>query len=125
MAQYLNLSPRGEILSYFEFDDRDPTTLLQFAYKRRILKHGPVDSSEFYVTDKSIVTERPALDPAITAGAGGFCISGLPVPSTVTVDGTEYTVDDGAFEFETPIHATFKLTIDSWPYRTWRGEVTT
>jgi hypothetical protein len=41
------------------------------------------------------------------------------------VDGTGYTVDDGAFEFETPIRSTFKVTIDSWPYRTWRGEVTT
>ena len=125
MAQYLNLSPRGEILSYFEFDDRDPTTLLQFAYKRRILKHGPVDSSEYYVTDRSVVTERPILEPKITSGSGGFTLSGLPVPSTVTVDGTAYTVDDGVFEFETPIRSTFKLTIDSWPYRTWRGEVTT
>ena len=99
--------------------------MLQFAYRRRILKHGPVDSSEYYVTDKSVVTERPILEPTITTGSGGFCISGLPVPSTVTVDGETYTVDDGVFEFETPIHATFKLTIDSWPYRTWRGEMTT
>jgi hypothetical protein len=125
MAQYLNLSPRGEILSYFEFDDRDPTTLLQFAYKRRILKHGPVDSSEYYVTDRSVVTERPILTPDIASGSGGFCISGLPVSSTVTVDGETYTVDDGVFEFETPIRSTFKITIDSWPYRTWRGEATT
>lgn len=85
---------------------------------------GEYDDS-YYMTDAEKVVKRPVLDPATTAGAGGFCISGLPVPSTVTVDGTGYTVDDGAFEFETPIHATFNITIDSWPYRTWRGEVTT
>jgi hypothetical protein len=71
------------------------------------------------------VLKRPTFTPKVESVDGGFVVSGLPVPCVVAVDGTAYTVDDGAFEFETPIRSTFKITIDSWPYRTWRGEVQT
>ena len=85
---------------------------------------GEYDDS-YFMDGSGKVLKRPVLTPKVESVDGGFVVSGLPVPSTVTVDGTAYEVDDGAFEFETPIHATFKVTIDSWPYRTWRGEVTT
>ena len=85
---------------------------------------GEYDDS-YYMDGSGKVLKRPTFTPKVEGFVCGFTLSGLPVPSTVTVDGTGYTVDDGAFEFETPIHATFKITIDSWPYRTWRGEVTT
>lgn len=121
----LEVNERGEIIGLLTISDPKGDTQRWYRENKRVVEYEHVSPSEYYVTDRSVVTERPILEPEITSGSGGFCISGLPVPSTVTVDGTEYTVDDGVFEFETPIRSTFKVTIDSWPYRTWRGEVTT
>lgn len=85
---------------------------------------GEYDDS-YYMDGPGKVLKRPTFTPKVESFVGGFTLSMLPVPSTVTVDGETYEVDDGVFEFETPIRSTFKVTIDAWPYRTWRGEVQT
>lgn len=120
----IEYNDRGEIIGFLTFSDYSGGADW-YRQNRRVVEHEHVSASEYYVTDDDSVIKRPVLEPTITSGSDGFTLSGLPVPCVVTVDGETYTVDDGVFEFETPIRSTFKITIDSWPYRTWRGEVTT
>lgn len=51
-------------------------------------------------------------------------IAGLPIPCTVAVDGAEYLVDDGEFEFTTDVSGIYKIAVESFPYIPKSWEVT-
>jgi hypothetical protein len=52
-------------------------------------------------------------------------ISGLPVPCTVTIDGTPYEVTDGEMRITSPMPAVYEITIEHWPHLPWTATLTT
>ena len=65
-----------------------------------------------YVSNKTL-TPRPA-NPATLNGA---VLSNLPNPSTVTINGTPYTVTDGELDMTFPNAGTYSITVSSpFPY---------
>lgn len=90
----------------------------------------PIDGTTHYVAEGAVVP-RPEFDvpDAVTLVADGvdhFVFSGLPNPTTITVNGDEavYPVEDGAFEFSTDMASTYMLRLEAWPYRPATVEVT-
>jgi len=54
----------------------------------------------------------------------GLHLAGLPVPCGVTINGAEYSVDDGALELAFPQPGTYQVTLSAWPYLDTSFEVT-
>lgn len=73
---------------------------------------GQSDPRLHYVVD-GVLEDRPS-NPA---SLDGHSIISIPNPSTVTLAGTSYEVTDGVAEFEFNLPGTYKVTIQSWPYR--------
>lgn len=81
-----------------------------------------VASPTHYVRDGAVVL-RPAIAATLEAIPGGFRLRGLPVPCTVSVGGEIYQVDDGEFEWITPLPGVYQVEVRAWPSREWRREV--
>lgn len=61
-----------------------------------------------YVLDGEV-----ALRPANPAALAGMVLSGLPIPSTVTINGITYGVDDGTLEMSFPRAGSYSITVTS------------
>jgi hypothetical protein len=60
-----------------------------------------------------VITARPANPAALT----GTVLTGLPNPSTVTINGTAYTVTDGELDMTFPNAGTYAIAVTSpFPY---------
>ncbi|RQS39781.1 hypothetical protein DIE01_16350 [Burkholderia sp. Bp8990] len=68
---------------------------------------------EAYWVSNGALTARPA-NPAVL---NGTILTGLPNPSTVTINGTPYTVTDGELDMTFPNAGTYAITVSSpFPY---------
>lgn len=100
---------------------------------RLFIVHDDPVPSEFYFTYyvdpvTRTLTERPVIvgPLSVTISADdedAFGLTGLPQPCTVSVDDVPYEVDDGMFEFTTPMAADYTVKIDQWPYMPFIVEV--
>ena len=76
------------------------------------------------IQDRPIINTEPNKLTMIADGVDSVTISDLPIPCTVTINDTEYEVDDGEFEFTTDVADTYTITVASFPYITKSWEVT-
>lgn len=67
-----------------------------------------------YYIPNGVPTQKAVMSPVVS----GQTISELPIPCTVYVDGTLYEVDDGVFEFSSPLPGPYKCIISAVPYLT-------
>ena len=74
---------------------------------------GAWDSQKYYVAN-GVVTAKTSMSPVVT----GSTISNLPIPCTVEVEWVVYQVDDGVFEFSSPLPGPYKWIISAVPYLT-------
>ena len=74
---------------------------------------GAWDSQKYYVLN-GVATEKTLMSPIVS----GWTISNLPIPCTVLVDFVTYQVDDGVFEFSSPLPGPYKCIISAVPYLT-------
>jgi len=74
---------------------------------------GAWDAQKYYVLN-GVATAKTPMSPVVT----GSTISNLPIPCTVLVDFVTYTVDDGVFEFSSPLPGPYKCIISAVPYLT-------
>ena len=78
-------------------------------------------NDELYYVMGGIPVPRPTFTPQKTElladGVDETVVTGLPIPFIVDIDGEEYTVDDGSFEFSTTFPGTYKITPRTFPYR--------
>lgn len=65
-----------------------------------------------------ILNGTPTLKAVMSPVVVGSTISELPIPCTVYVDSTLYQVDDGVFEFSSPLPGPYKCIISAVPYLT-------
>lgn len=73
---------------------------------------GNADMNSDFVSG-GVITPRPA-NPATL---NGTVLSGLPNPSTVTINGTAYTVTDGELDMTFPNAGTYAISVTSpFPY---------
>mgnify|MGYP003177235845 CR=1 FL=1 len=83
---------------------------------------GIFDAAEYYV---DAATYRPVPRPAMEGiTVEGNIVSGLPVPCTVDCNGGTYEIDDGVFEYDTPLIGTYHFRVRSFPLRDFDGELT-
>ena len=90
----------------------------------------PVDPELYYSDLMGGLKLRPTINttPAkLTLAADGVdsaVLTNLPIPCQIAVDDTEYTVDDGVFEFATLTQGTYQVTAKQFPYvsKTWEVE---
>lgn len=73
-----------------------------------------------YVVDGAVVL-RPVLDlpEELQIDADGVDearLENLPTPCRITVDGVEYTVEDGEFVMTAELPAEYVVVVDQWPY---------
>lgn len=74
---------------------------------------GSWDNQKYYVLD-GVATAKAPMSPVVT----GSTISNLPIPCTVMVEWVTYNVDDGVFEFSSPLPGPYKCIISAVPYLT-------
>ncbi len=74
---------------------------------------GAWDNDLYYVLNGAATAKTP-MNPVVT----GSIISNLPIPCTVLVDFVTYQVDDGVFEFSSPLPGPYKCIISAVPYLT-------
>jgi len=67
-----------------------------------------------YWVDNGVATAKSPMSPVVT----GSTISNLPIPCTVMVEWVTYNVDDGVFEFSSPLPGPYKCIISAVPYLT-------
>lgn len=90
-----------------------------------------VDSDIYYVLlPTMVITTRPDMVAALSStnmlanGIDTVTSSNLPIPCTITIDDTTYTVDDGIFEFTTDLAGTYTIKAEAFPYLPKEWEVT-
>lgn len=77
-----------------------------------------VDIAAHYIHDGAPV--RRHVMPVVQSGAA---LTGLPAHCTVTINGASYDVDDGCFEYVTPLPGSYPVSVEAWPYLTWEGVI--
>lgn len=82
---------------------------------------GPVDGNAYYY-DRA--TESITLRPAMAVVATGNVLTGLPAHCIVECNRAAYNVDDGIFEYETPLNGRYHVRVTAFPYLDWEGEIT-
>lgn len=76
------------------------------------------------------VLNRPKMSVSVTTnsipadGVSEAVISGLPNPTTASVNGNEVTVTDGTLEFSADLPGVYRIDLKSWPYQDTTVEVT-
>lgn len=80
---------------------------------------GAYDDAVYYIVD-DVPVKRPSFELSKVAvaadGIDSTIATGLPVPSVFDIDGEEYTVVDGVFEFSTTIPGRYLITMKTFPY---------
>lgn len=83
---------------------------------------GCFEEGIYYVDTKEY---RPLLRPEMEGiTVEGNIVSGLPIPCEVECNGESYTVDDGEFEYDTPLIGTYHFRVRAFPNRDFDGELT-
>lgn len=92
---------------------------------------GNFDGSYYYYHfETNMILPRPknpAVISSLTLNPDGLdvvVISGLPVPCTLTVEGSSYEVTDSEFEFTADMPGAYKITAEAFPYLPLEWEVT-
>ena len=84
-----------------------------------VLLNVTADDANDYVVDATVVPrpELPGFDrETILANGVDVATIALPVGAVVTHEGTDYTIDDGSFEFAADVPGTYTLVISNvWP----------
>jgi len=101
---------------------------LQAIYNNEAVLEGQTNDILFYVVNSIVMPkpENPSIIDKLLMLADGLdltTISLLPNPSTVTLDGTSYEVTDGILEFTLDVPGTYKIKIDSFPFKDLTFEV--
>lgn len=80
---------------------------------------GVYDDSFYYVANY-LPIERPKLNlSALTIKADGVetvTAIDLPIPFVIAIDGDEYEITDGSFEFTTTIPGEYRIQAKTFPY---------
>lgn len=109
----------GNILRFIEA----PESMITYQYTEGtegiVLYSGIISDMEFYILNET-VTPRPTFSESIS----GTTISGLPIPTTVLVEGIPYTITDGSAELVFSLPGTYKIKLSSFPYQDKEVEVT-
>ena len=90
---------------------------------------GIADDVTQYIVDY-IVCDRPAFPGVLSSssiiadGVDGVTISSLPNPTLVMINGSNYEVTDGIFEFTLDIPGKYKILCQAFPYQDKEFEVT-
>lgn len=71
----------------------------------------PIDDSLFYILSGN-VERRPDFNESIN----GTLISGLPIPTLVSVNGFDYQVDDGEVDLNFSLPGRYIVKLSSFPY---------
>lgn len=83
---------------------------------------GSFDGDKYYVDAKEY---RPVPRPEMEGvTVEGNIVSGLPVPCEVECNGETYAVDDGEFEYDTPLAGTYPFRVRAFPALDFAGELT-
>ena len=81
-------------------------------------------SGDAYHVDLSatppVAVERPAQATALS----GSTLTGLPVPSTLWINSTDYAVTGSIVTLDIPLPGTYSIRVESFPYLDWTGSVT-
>lgn len=64
------------------------------------------------LTGEPTVTARPDMPATID----GLTISGIPAGAVLTIEGVDYTVDDGEAELSFTLPGTYQVKLSLWPY---------
>jgi len=75
------------------------------------LLEGRWDDTKFYVENGSVV-ERPHFPITIE----GSTITGIPIPTTITIEGVSYEVTEGTLELEFDAPGSYTVSLRSFPY---------
>jgi len=117
----------GQIVGYISGESAD----LARDNVQELLLLGDWDRLKHYLPPEAAIEipvciATPVLRPAMEAvadkaqitadGADTVTITGLPVPCVATIDGTDYSVDDGSLTFATTEPGLHEITIVAWPY---------
>ena len=73
---------------------------------------GIFSADEYYVANF-----RPVLRPDMEITINGNILTGLPIPCTVECNGHLYDVNDGSFEYNTPLAGDYPVYLRAFPYR--------
>lgn len=88
---------------------------------------GAYRNTDFYISD-GVAVPRPEFTlPKLELTADGtdsIFVSDLPIPFTVEIDGEQYEIDDGIFEFKTTVPGIYKISAATFPYKNNIIEVT-
>lgn len=88
---------------------------------------GQYSDVDYYILN-GIPTERPIFIPDKTEilanNVDTVTVSGLPNPFIVTIDGIEYTITDGVFEFVTSLAGIYKIIPQTFPYKQIEVDIT-
>lgn len=94
--------------------------------------HGAYDKNFFFVDiqfDPPEIKERPEMEilqsTALIKADGVEVVefSGLPTPCVVSVNDSEYEVDDGVFEWGTRLPGVYVFRVVAFPFLDWEGTV--
>jgi hypothetical protein len=78
---------------------------------------GSVVRGKASLEDHHVVDGAIALRPVNPARLDGTTLTGLPVPSTVRINGKPYVVDDGVLEMRFPQPGRYAIEVESpFPY---------
>lgn len=106
---FINYDDEGRIFSYAFRTDPNDTPV------------GP-ERNIVYVTERpdpqlKYVAEGAVVDrPANPATLNGLVLSGVPVPSTLSINGTPYAITEDTVNLTFPNIGTYKLLLVCWPY---------
>lgn len=89
-----------------------------------------VDGNYYYFDLINTIRPRPEITAELNKttmtadNIDSIILASLPIPCTIKVDDTAYTVDDGEFEFTTDTAGAYKITVEVFPYIPKSWEVT-
>lgn len=110
----------GRILQFLQTPDPAPPPMFEIG-TAAVRCGRDYDQSSGYVADGQVVP-RPTLPgfdkTRISAdGRDVACLSGLPDPCVVDIDGSLHSVAGSRLELTAGYPGTYRIVIDHWPYR--------
>lgn len=113
-VHYVRADAQGRIIQWGTMDD---VVLASVASEGFMLGEGTGDTH--YVSGGQVLPK--AANPAYL---DGLILRDLPVPATVTIDGTVYETNTPTVELSFNLPGTYKVKVESIPYLTVTLEVT-
>lgn len=130
MAHALYRKSNGELIGWID----PPDHLLQATIEnlpdwQGLAKNaGELDANLYYHDlAADTVLERPVMTAELSHAGNTITIDNLPIPCSITVDGTPYEMtdpEDTTFEWVAVMAGTYEIVVESWPYQEKRWEVT-